>query len=175
VTAYCASKAFGERAAWDWMKENKPNFTLTTICPPWIFGPYVEPPTSTKHLSESVSLLWKLVGADGPHPFDFGGFADSREVAEAHVRALEVPEAAGQRFWVGQGFQWQEALDVLREVEPQIKDRLPVGKPGFREDVYKVDGSKAERVLGIKYRTLGETIKDTFDQLLYAEQVESKA
>jgi len=38
---YRASKTFAERAAWDFVKNEKPNFSLATINPPMVFGPIV--------------------------------------------------------------------------------------------------------------------------------------
>lgn len=96
--AYCASKTLAERAEWDWMKKNQPPFDLVTITPPWMFGPYATGLKSTKHISESVGLLYNMLGAKEIPPFDFGGFADIREVALAHVLAHEVPDAGNQRF-----------------------------------------------------------------------------
>ncbi|KAK7757529.1 hypothetical protein SLS62_000544 [Diatrype stigma] len=72
-----------------------PPFTLATICPPWVFGPYARAPRHTSHLSESVSLLWDIRTTQQIPAFDFGGYADAREVAAAHVLALEVPAAGG--------------------------------------------------------------------------------
>ncbi|KAI3327089.1 NAD(P)-binding protein [Xylariaceae sp. AK1471] len=175
VVAYIASKALAERAMWDWMEKNKAevNFTLATICPPWIFGPYVYELRDTKHLSESVALLASMIDAKEVLPFDVGGYADVREVAEAHLRALEVSEAAGQRFVIGQNFSYQVAVDAGRKLVPGLEDRLPVGKPGYVEPTYSVDGSKAARVLGLRYKTVEETVKDTYTQLLHAKTIES--
>lgn len=36
-----ASKAFAEKAAWQFMEKEKPDFSLTTICPTLVFGPIV--------------------------------------------------------------------------------------------------------------------------------------
>lgn len=175
VTAYCASKALAERAMYDWVAEHQPRFTIATVCPPWVFGPYASAPTGTGHLSESLSLLNDIIDADGIPPFDFGGFGDVREVAAAHILAFEKPEAANQRFLVGQPFRYQLAVDAAREAFPELRDRLPEGKPGYIEPAYTPDGSKAARVLGIKYRPLAETVKDTYAQLLQARQTESAA
>jgi nucleoside-diphosphate-sugar epimerase len=41
ATGYRASKTFAERAAWDFVEKEKPNFTITTINPPLVFGPIV--------------------------------------------------------------------------------------------------------------------------------------
>jgi nucleoside-diphosphate-sugar epimerase len=37
--SYCASKVFAEKAAFEYVEKNKPNFTVLTICPPMVFGP----------------------------------------------------------------------------------------------------------------------------------------
>ena len=43
-----------------------------------------------------------------------GGWVDVRDVAEGHVRALEVPEAGGQRFILSSGmFVWQDWCKLL--------------------------------------------------------------
>jgi NADPH-dependent methylglyoxal reductase len=173
VTAYCASKALAEKAMWDWVGQNKPAFTLAVICPPWVFGPYAYELRQTRHLSESVGLLHGIIGAEGLPAFDFGGYADNREIAAAHVRAYEVPEAAGQRFLVGQPFRYQLAVDAARAALPELRDQLPEGRPGYVEPGYAVDGSKASRVLGVKYGTLADTIKATYEQLLHAKKVEA--
>ena len=170
VTAYCASKALAERAMWDWVAQHQPQFTLTTICPPWVFGPYARQPTGTAPLSESVSLLWDVVATKKIPPFDFGGCADSRDVATAHIRALEVPEAAGQRFLVGHSFRYQLAVDAGRAAFPELG--LPEGRPGFVEPAYEVDGSKATRILGVQYKTLKESVTDMYEQLIGAREIE---
>ncbi|UNI18341.1 hypothetical protein JDV02_004614 [Purpureocillium takamizusanense] len=175
VVAYCASKALAERATWDWVAENRPKFDVVTITPPWIFGPYATELTTTKHLSESIQILYDLLKVEDIPPFDFGGFADVREVAAAHILGFETPEAGGQRFWVGQNFNYQTAVDAAREQLPQLSQRLPKGKPGFVESTYTVDGSKATKVLGLRYRPLAETIKDTYVQLLHAEELEGQS
>ncbi len=43
-----------------------------------------------------------------------GDFVDVRDVAELHIRSLEVPEAAGERIFGRAGaFSWQDYYDVL--------------------------------------------------------------
>ncbi|KAF8854346.1 NAD(P)-binding protein [Acephala macrosclerotiorum] len=175
--AYCASKGLAERAAWDWVSAH-PNvtFSLSTICPPWIFGPSLNTITNLDHLNESTEAIWKLInGSSKTIPqVDFGGFADVRTVGEAHLKAFEVEEAAGERFLVGQHFDYQSAADAIREAFPELKDRVPEGKPGsgwnFQETLYTPDGSKAEQVLGIKYVDLKTSMVDTAAGLVAAEK-----
>lgn len=183
--AYRASKALAERAMFDWAEAHKPacRFTVTTICPPWIYGPYAHDgdgdggPTD-RRLSESVRLFATLVDAEDVLPFDFGGYADVREVAAAHLLALEVPEAeavASRRFIVGQAFRYQTAVDIAREAFPELRHRLPVGRPGYVEPAYAIDGSRAAEVLGLQYMSLRETVADMLGQLLRSGYIKAVA
>jgi nucleoside-diphosphate-sugar epimerase len=98
--------------------------------------------------------------------------SDVRVVATAHLKAFERPEAAGERFLCAQHFDWQSAVDALRQAMPHVQSRLPVGMPGAGkvENAYQLDGSKAERILGIKYIPLEVIMKDSFEQFLQAEK-----
>ncbi|WYZ37261.1 hypothetical protein EsH8_II_000767 [Colletotrichum jinshuiense] len=170
--AYCASKGLAEKAMWRWIDENPAvKFTLANICPPWVFGPYLGKPDLNR-LSESMGLLWNLVDAKEVPATDFGGFADVRDVAQALIKAIETPEAGNERFLTGEHFDWQTAADLIREEVPESKSRIPVGRPGYgkTEELYVVDGSKAERVLGLKYTPLNITLRDSIRQLFETEK-----
>ncbi len=177
VTAYCASKALAEDAQWKGMKENKPAFTLATICPTWVFGPHEPALASTTKLNESSGLLFGLFGKKEIPDFDFGGFVDVRDVAAAHIAAVEKDEAAGQRFLVGIHFDWQSAVDAARETVPEVRTRIPEGQPGKNliSEVYGVDGGKAAKVLGVRYVDLKQSMKDSFAELLQAESKDVSA
>jgi nucleoside-diphosphate-sugar epimerase len=41
MMGYRASKTFAEKAAWDFLEKEKPNFSVATINPPMVFGPIV--------------------------------------------------------------------------------------------------------------------------------------
>jgi nucleoside-diphosphate-sugar epimerase len=41
MTGYRASKTFAEKAAWDFVAQEKPNFSISTINPPMVYGPIV--------------------------------------------------------------------------------------------------------------------------------------
>ena len=170
--AYCAAKALAEKAGWDWMESRKPTFTLSTINPPWIFGPSLNGIKSLDHLNESTEAIWKLVNGSVSvvPPVDFAGFADVRDVAAAHLSAFEREEAAGQRFLVGSHFDYQTAVDGLRKDFPELQDRIPKGTPGVTEPVYQLDGSKAQKILGVKYTPINVTMKDTVADLIEAEK-----
>lgn len=51
--AYRASKTFAEKAAWEFVADEKPAFTLTTMCPPFVFGPTALRLTASESLNTS--------------------------------------------------------------------------------------------------------------------------
>jgi nucleoside-diphosphate-sugar epimerase len=163
--AYCASKLLAEKAAWDFVTKEKPSFNLATICPPMVYGPTAHHLTSLKTLNTSSQDIYRLIdGSEKTVPeTQFYAFSDVRDIAEAHRLAYEIPNAGGERFFVtGGNYSYQMVCDIVREKVPAVKEKTPVGKPGsgLGKDVYGVDGSKAERVLGLKYTSLEKCIVD---------------
>ena len=164
--AYCASKALAEKAIWNWVAKEKPSFGVVVMNPPWVFGPHVGGIKDTKNLNESTHALFKLIGANEIPPVDFAGFVDARTLAEAHIAAFEKEGIDGERFLVGSHFDYQSVVDAMRAEVPQLKDKLPVGTPGKIPETYNLDGSKAEKVLGIKYISLAQSMKDSYAQFI---------
>jgi len=167
--AYCASKALAEKAMWDWVAKNKPSFGLVVMNPPWVFGPHIGGIKETAHLNESSHALFSVIDAKEIPPVDFAGFVDVRTLAEAHLAAFEKPGVDGERFLVGSHFDYQTVVDAVRKEVPELKDRLPVGTPGKVPETYQLDGSKAEKLLGVKYISLRESMKDSYGQFVEAK------
>lgn len=174
-TAYCASKKLAEEAAWKWMETNKPGFTLTALDPAWVFGPQVGGLDSLTHLNQSSETLLQLLDAKTVPSLDFAAYIDVRDIAAAHILAFETQATAGERLLCGSHFGYQAACDMLREALPELKSRIPQGTPGRWGESYKADGSKAEKVLGLKYTPLSVSMKDAFVQFLEAEKKSAAA
>ncbi|KAJ5668364.1 NAD(P)-binding protein [Penicillium maclennaniae] len=99
--AYRASKTFAERAAWDFVEREKPNFTLSVINPP-LLGPIVHSLTSLETLNTSNQRIRDLLsGAAKARCPPTGNylFVDARDLALAHVLAVEKSEAGGQAIF----------------------------------------------------------------------------
>jgi nucleoside-diphosphate-sugar epimerase len=97
-------------------------------------------------------------------------WVDVRDLALAHVKAMELPEAADKRFFVTAGyFTNKQICDIIRKHFPEYKDQLPTPETkggDFPEGgVYKYNNSRAMEVLGLKWRTLEESIVDTVKSL----------
>ncbi|KAK0112804.1 methylglyoxal reductase (NADPH-dependent) gre2 [Cadophora gregata] len=165
--AYLASKTFAEKAAWEFIKSEKPNFTLTTLNPPMVYGPVIHSLSSLDSINTSnarfVSLLKGSPSTPCPPTVNYL-FIDVRDLALAHVLALENPEAENQRFLVTAGnYSNAEIAQVIGEEYPEYKERMPVGealKPGERPatGVNGYDNRRSIEILGMKYRPLRESV-----------------
>lgn len=158
------------------MDEHKPSFDLVALNPAWVFGPHATPLADFTHLNQSTAALWAVVDkTELPSP-DFMGFVDSRDVASAHLAALERQDVGGQRFILGQHFDYQSAVDAVCETLPAYAARFPKGNPrtGWKQlvegEVYGIDWSKAEKMLGLKHRTLADCMRDSYVDLFGAER-----
>jgi nucleoside-diphosphate-sugar epimerase len=179
AVAYCASKTFAERAAYDFVEKNKPNFTVSSICPPMVYGPNANTVKSLDHLNTSSAEIYRLMNGSKKSVPDtsFYAFVDVRDVGEAHVRAYESPEAAGQRYFCTAGFYtFQQICNIIRKDFPEKRALVPEGTPGAPfPDVYKVDNSKAKRELGITFRDLQTCIHDQVVEFIELEKKIGKA
>jgi len=173
ASGYRASKTFAEKAAWAFVEKEKPNFTLATINPPLVFGPIVHYLNSLDALNTSNERIRDFIQGkykDGLPPTGVYLWVDVRDVALAHVKALEVEEAANKRFFVVAGtFSNNEIANIIKKYFPDLASKLPeqdteaAGYPkgGF----YGVDNSQSKKILGINYISLEKTIVDTVKSL----------
>lgn len=96
-------------------------------------------------------------------------WVDVRDAALAHVKAIQVPQAGGNRFFVTAGyFSNKDIVEAVRETYPQFESKLPPSDTpsDFPADVYKYSNQKSINILGINYRPLKETVSDTVKTLL---------
>ncbi|PRP75079.1 hypothetical protein PROFUN_03915 [Planoprotostelium fungivorum] len=168
--AYRASKSEAERVAWDFIKEKKPQFDLVTINPTFIFGPILHQVEDPKDLNTSVAFVYKMLTGETKEiaaPAPSQAFVDVRDVAKAHVNAIEKEEAGGKRFLTTSAqFGFQQVADILRAKYPELKDKIPEGKPGQNySTTHSVSNEEAKRVLNIEFMGLEKTIVDTAEDL----------
>ncbi|KAF8991367.1 D-lactaldehyde dehydrogenase [Cyathus striatus] len=168
---YRASKTLAERAAWDFIATYRTDiaFDLVALHPPLVFGPSLQDIQTPESFTSSMKSFYNIVLKPDAEPKEAMlrasiCWVDVRDVAEAHVQALEKAEAGGQRFLISAGaFIWQEWLDLANSIS---KLPLPVGIPGL-EKQYKsdFDSKKTTRILGIEFKTKEETLKDILEEV----------
>lgn len=172
LETYRASKTLAERAAWEFLEQGNPQFDLVTINPPLVFGPVVHHLNSMDAINTSNIRIKNMIQGEsksGLSPTGSYLWADVRDVALAHVRAIEVPEAGRHRFFVVAGYFTNKMIaDIIREAYPEKKSILPPEDVAddLPVDVYGYDNKKSIEVLGLQYRTLKETVDDTAKSLL---------
>lgn len=167
AVTYLVSKKYAELAATKFVADEKPRFDLVVLNPPWIFGPVLNEQNPNALNTSTVEITKYLFGESDEIDPSTDVWVDVRDVAIAHVRALEVPEAGGQRFIIcgDEHFSRQIIVDILRKNFPEFHDRIPVGQPGVELHGgihYRAVNSRAKEVLGIKFRTLEESVVACF-------------
>lgn len=122
-TAYTRSKAIAEKAAWDYVSGEGAGLELATINPVAVLGPAM-----SGDVSASLELVTQAMQNKVPaYPKLTFGIVDVRDVAKAHVEAMERSAAAGERFLVGnEVLSFSEIGEVLRQAFPDRK--LPKGE-----------------------------------------------
>jgi dihydroflavonol-4-reductase len=186
---YRRSKILAERAAWDYMATTPGGTSLATILPGAVFGPLL-PGTDPA----SVWVIGNMLKGRPPRLLDLGlSVVDVRDLAAAHVAALTVPSAPGERFLATGTFLWMaEIARMLRDGLGAAADRVPqrvlpnalvnmfaLVMPQlrmFRHDLGQrrdADDSKARRVLGFSPRPVEETLFDCAHSLLGRSNVKA--
>ncbi|KAJ4037512.1 methylglyoxal reductase (NADPH-dependent) gre2 [Fusarium oxysporum] len=171
VQAYRASKTFAELAAWEFMQIKKPGFSLTTMNPPLILGPLApwlasmdSINTSNERLRDLCQEKWK----DELPPTASWYWVDVRDVARAHVRALEKLDAGGRRFFLMQGrMSNAQIAQVAADEYPRLKDKIPKTLvDDTPPDLREVDAAPSTDILGLEYRDMRTCIVDSLKLLI---------
>jgi nucleoside-diphosphate-sugar epimerase len=175
LAPYPKSKTLAEQAAWEFVRgRSEPQ--LVVLNPGLVLGPILDSDYGT-----SGEIVRKLMRRDLPGCPDVGyALVDVRDVADAHVRALQVPAAAGERFILAtEHHTLQDIASVLAEVFGPRGYRIPTRRIpnwmvrlaarfdpttgmvlpdlGQRQDV---SSAKARAVLGFEPRGLREMAVD---------------
>nr|7XPM_A Chain A, A64 [Escherichia coli] len=182
ITAYCGSKTFAEKAAWDFLKENKDSvkFKLTTINPVFVFGPQLFDEDVKDKLNTSCEIINELLHAPPDTKVDksstcAGNFIDVRDVAKAHVLAFQKDELIGKRLLLSNGpFSKQDIVNILNKDFPQLKGKIPPADPDTDAQKNnttgcKIDNEKTKKLLGFEFKSFEETVYDTVHQILKKE------
>jgi nucleoside-diphosphate-sugar epimerase len=180
---YSASKVLQERAAWKFIKEEKPGFAMNTIMPNCTFGPMLDPaqPASTAGmLRELYKGNWPAFSGIVPRKsniiaFKFKRLVDSvwvewfvdvRDVGRLHLHALTSPSlsAGGARIWaVAEPFNTNDVLHILRKLYPG-KSFLP-DVEGLGRDLTHIDNKRGTELLG-SWLGLEEGVKANVESFL---------
>lgn len=180
VTGYLASKALAERAAWDFLENNKPAFTLTTIQIPFVWGPNIND-IGIDALNTSNGLLLNVLNLakDATNiPESPAFYVDVRDAATTHLTAMTSSGLDNKRcFSIAGPVTTQRVLDALHLVRPEESANLPLGVPGsFDPKNYStLDNSETQKYLKLDYIPFEKTIADTVERILELKKIADSA
>lgn len=182
---YSYSKTLAEQKAWE-INKSQSRWDLVTINPCLVLGPALNPKGTT---SESYTILKQL--GDGTMkagvPNVGMGLVDVRDVAEAHYAAAFTPDAHGRYITAAHNTSFLEMAETLLpkygEQYPVPKKALPkwlivligplmskgITRKFLKNNVnipWKADNSKIKNELGIQFRSMKETMEDSFQVLI---------
>ncbi|KAJ4365379.1 methylglyoxal reductase (NADPH-dependent) gre2 [Ascochyta clinopodiicola] len=174
TTAYRGSKTFAEQAAWRFHNTEQPNFSLSTVNPPSVFGPITHHLLSQSRINTSNARIRDMIEGKMKERLDPTGtflWVDVRDVALAHVKAAELPEAAGKRLFITAGhFSNADLASIIREEFPEYAKRLPNKVESDQpSDVYGFNNKATNDILRIHCRALRQCVVDTIRSLQFAE------
>lgn len=130
VSVYEKSKTLAEKSGWDFIEKEGGNLEFATVNPVAILGPSLD-----AHVSGSFHLLENLLtGKMKTVPNISLNIVDVRDVADLHIRAMETPQASGNRFIASADGQISlpEIAQLLKSKRPDVSEKVSLKKlPGW--------------------------------------------
>ncbi|VFQ75210.1 unnamed protein product [Cuscuta campestris] len=154
---YVLSKTLAEKAAWEFVKQK--GIDMVTINPAMVIGPLLQPTLNTS----SAAILNLINGAETYPNLSFG-WVNVKDVANAHILALENPSAEGRYCLVEQVAHYSEIVKKLLQLYPTLRlpEKCADDKPFV--PLYQVSKERAKN-LGVVFTPLEESLKETVESL----------
>ncbi|RAK96752.1 NAD(P)-binding protein [Aspergillus ibericus CBS 121593] len=153
---YTAAKVGAERGAWKWYEEHKPHFVLNTVLPNIDFGKILLP----EHQGSSMRLTRMLLdGNDLAYDvMPAQWYVDVEDTARLHVIGLLDPNVQAERlFACAAPFRWDDAVQILRKLQPHNSVIPNAVKDKVKEKFQIVPSGRAEQLLREFYGRPGWT------------------
>ncbi|KAJ3485302.1 hypothetical protein NLI96_g5061 [Meripilus lineatus] len=193
---YFASKTLAEKAAFEFYNENRDSvkWDLVTIAPPYVFGPTINDVQTISTANTSIVEWYETIfeSAKGTLALSKVGNAwlDVRDLALAHVRAIQRQEAQGRIIVSSGSFKWHDfcesghtpranelshpysrmTVTSAKSLSPRIyrENAFTPADPNYdpNKAVHELnfDTSKAERLLGMtEYIPLDKCTRDMLE------------
>ena len=107
---YQYSKTLAEREAWDFIMRKRPTFDFVSINPVMVIGPSLGPSLNT-----SNQMIRDIMVGTFPVIMDITwGFVDVRDVAKAHILAMETETASGRYLCSAETLHMKALVTLLK-------------------------------------------------------------
>ena len=183
---YHYSKTLAERAAWDFIMRKRPIFDLVAINPFMVIGPSLGPSLNTTN-----QIIRDIMTGLYPGVMEINwGFVDVRDVAKAHLLAMQTESASGRYLCSGDAMHMREVVALLKssgfdtyslpkidlsgKVGTLLMKLLSFTQPKdtgtyIRTNIgqtMRYDNSKIKRELGISFRPAKKSIIDAVKDMV---------
>ncbi len=182
-TAYNKSKVMAEKAAWEFYhnlrkEKGKAGFRMTVINPGGILGPSLGGGdfTSADRIRQLLTGGYKFLMKTS------FSLVDVRDVARAHILAVEKPEASDGKRYVcccGEALWFDEIAEIIRKeygkygypIPSVVPDKCPIPDPKHPLAIYwgkccKMDNSLIKKDLGIEFVPAKESVLEMAKSLI---------
>jgi len=155
------------------------------LCPDFVIGPFLNSSTSSKNKIESLNatnkMLLNFINGHYKKIVTGGlGMVDVRDVAKAHVLAIETkfpPNEDNRYFLTAQNWSWQQIVEFVRTDKKTVEllgekvknitdknevtdDPKPQGIMAAVGCVPKTDNSKIKKDFKIEFRSMESMLRD---------------
>jgi nucleoside-diphosphate-sugar epimerase len=152
VETYRYSKRMAEETAWNYVKEHQ-GFDLVSMNPSFIIGP----PLSKREDATTIIKVKELF--EGKSDASCTGCVSVHDVAEAHVRALEIREAKGRYILACEESIPNIELSKKLVASGQFSQYpLPTKNDFPPPTILKFSHRKAEKELGLTFTPIADTL-----------------
>ncbi|CAN6674492.1 NADPH-dependent methylglyoxal reductase Gre2p [Trichomonascus vanleenenianus] len=172
LDAYLASKKFAELAAWEFMKDENADFSLTTIMPAYIFGPVLGEAETAEQLNESSLFLYNILKGNVPQEYA-GYFVDVRDCAAQHILALHSSEAPNKRWYSVDGQFTAKDIVNLVAISSEGKYKQGLTKPdptvdsdSIKQEFLQIDKSVSDDEQKFQYMGLKKSVFDSIQSFI---------
>ncbi len=178
---YSYSKVAAEQAAWQ-MARAQDRWKLVVVNPSFVMGPSMTASSDSESIAFMRDMLTGKYRSGAPDLMF--GFVDVRDVAQAHLLALEKLEAEGRHLLAERVASVIDLVKVLKELfgkryklplMPAPKAIMMLVAPMFglsrdfvRRNVghtIRLNTTKSREVLGLRYTDFRQTLKDMAEQM----------
>jgi len=183
---YYYSKRLAEEAAWKYVQDNSPKFSVVVINPFVVIGPEMNP----ESVNPSNKIIMDIMTGRFPGIINLGwGLVDVRDVALSHVLAIQKENAKGRYLCCNLSLMMKEVVPVLQAKYPgyhypkvnlacgvgdtivKVSSHFQGGGVGsyLRTNVGRLmhfDNTKIKQDLGMTYMDINQSIYDTIDTMI---------
>jgi len=184
---YSYSKVLAEKKAWE-IHQSQSDWKLVVINPSFVMGPSLTNTSNSESLKYMKELLTGKYYMGAPDLML--GYVDVRDVAKAHVSALEKETAEGRHILAERTIGMYNFSRLIKEIYGK-KYKLPLMQsPKFMMYLVgwifglknkfisrnvghdlKLNSTKSQNELGLSYTPLTQTIKDMVSQMQESKMV----